>query len=55
MTPRTTTSARELAERWGLGLSTVKRSVASGTIPSIQVGRRRLIPLRWVEQREALK
>lgn len=47
-----TITSRQLAARWGVGESSVKRRVASGEWPSFRVGRRRLIPLAWVKNEE---
>lgn len=47
-------SVADIPALTGLGLSTAKAHVASGDIPSIKLGRRRLVPLAglrsWMER-----
>jgi excisionase family DNA binding protein len=43
-------SVRQIAGILGINYITAKRAVLSREIPSVRVGRRVLIPMRWVEQ-----
>ena len=42
----------DLAQRWGLATRTVQRLLRQGKIPSVTMGRQRLIPLDRVIQME---
>lgn len=46
-------SAAELAAVAGVSVKTVRRQVAAGALPSVKLGRRRLIPLDALERRLA--
>ena len=46
-------SVRELAERLELDVKTVYAAAHRGEIPTIVIGRRILIPARWLEQKLA--
>lgn len=43
-------SLAELADRLGLGYSTVARLAKNGDIPSVEVGGRRLVPVSYLEK-----
>ncbi len=46
-------TVKELAERWGLNIKTVYEAIELKQVPTIKVGRRRiLIPRAWVEEME---
>ena len=45
---RPTLSVDEVADLLGLDRKTVYASVSSGEIPSLRVGRRILVPTRWL-------
>lgn len=42
-------TAQQVAGQLGIGYSTVMRMAKSGQIPSVMVGRRRLVPASYVE------
>ena len=48
--PRLTYSVREAAAILGVGAATLYRAVGRGEVPAIPVGRRRVIPKRWVDE-----
>lgn len=50
---RPTLSVDEVAEILGLDRKTVYASVRSGELPSLRVGRRILVPTRWLAARIA--
>jgi len=43
-------SVRQFSQFTGIGYKQSRRLVSSGSIPSKQVGRRRLISARWLER-----
>lgn len=43
-----------LARRWNVAQSTVYRWVADGEVPAVRVGSSVMVPVAFVEQREAL-
>lgn len=53
MTERTFIHTEDLAKRWGLATRTVQRLLRDGKVPSVQIGRQRLIPLDRIVAMEA--
>lgn len=45
---RTTLTVAEVAAATGLSEVGLRKHIASGAIPSVKVGRRRLIPATWL-------
>ncbi len=45
---RTTLTVAEVSAATGLSEVGLRKHIASGTIPSVKVGRRRLIPATWL-------
>ncbi|MGO4884238.1 MAG: excisionase family DNA-binding protein [Bryobacteraceae bacterium] len=43
-------SVRQFSQVTGIGYKRSRQLVSSGTIPSKQVGRRRLISIRWLDR-----
>lgn len=46
--PRLTYSVREAAALLGVGAASLYRAINRGEIPTIRIGRRRLITVQWV-------
>ena len=46
-------SIAEVARAFGISRRTVERHVRAGLIPTVALGRRRLIPAAWVVELEA--
>ena len=42
-------SEREVAARLGVGHSTLRRWIATGEVPSVKLGGRRLVPRSWLD------
>jgi excisionase family DNA binding protein len=53
---RATTTVHEAARRLGIGRSAAYEAVRNGTIPSVRIGARYLIPIRrfeaWLNERD---
>lgn len=53
-TNRFLTSA-ELAQRWRVEIETIRKWIRAGTVPYVQIGRRKLIPESVLQQLEQLE
>ena len=53
MNNRTFISPSDLAERWGCHIRTIQRHCKEGQIPSVLIGKLRLIPLDRIKALEA--
>jgi len=43
-------SPREAADRLGVGLSTISKAIRNGALPSVKLGRRRLVDAQAVDE-----